>query len=114
MRSFLPGVDSPGEVTAMARERVITPEMWADQQRRIDATPGARDYMRKVAAALTLVALSGRTVKQAAKAAGVDGDIVQEVLDMAHKATRPRRRRKATRGLGKKRTAASRKTSRTR
>jgi len=82
----------------MAKKRGITPEMLADQQRRIDATPGARDYMRKVAAALTLVALSGRTVKQAAKAAGVDEDIVQEVLDMAHKAARPRRRRKATRG----------------
>jgi hypothetical protein len=95
----------------MAKGRVITPEMWADQQRRIDATPGARDYMRKVAAALTLVALSGRTVKQAAKAADVGEDIVQEVLDMAHKATRPRRRRKATRGrvLGKRGAAASRK-----
>jgi len=67
--------------------------------------------MRKVAAALTLVALSGRTVKQAARAAGVDEDIVQEVLDMAHKATRPRRRRKATRDrvLGKRDAAASRK-----
>ena len=67
--------------------------------------------MRKVAAALTLVALSGRTVKQAARAAGVDEDIVQEVLDMAHKATRPRRRQEATRGrvLGKRGAAASRK-----
>ena len=85
----------------MAKERVITPEMWAEQQRRIDATPGARDYMRKVAAALTLVALSGRTVKQAAKAAGVDEDIVQEVLDMA---TRPRGRA----GAGRRPAARSR------
>ena len=94
----------------MAKERVITPEMWADQQRRIDATPGARDYMRKVAAALTLVALSGRTVKQAAKAADVDENIIQQVLDMADKARRPRRRRKATRDrvLGKRDATASR------
>ena len=67
--------------------------------------------MRKVAAALTLVALSGRTVKQAAKAAGVDEDIVQQVLDMADKATRSRRRRKATRDrvLGKRDAAAAKK-----
>jgi hypothetical protein len=50
-------------------------------------------------------------VKQAAKAAGVDEDLVEEVLDMAHKATRPRRRRKATRDrvLGTRDAAASRK-----